>query len=468
MLATFLCGSLGVIVSLLAMSSATMSAEATSQVYVPIMQLSGEFEREILTARVNFVYHALVQKPGALEEANLHYEKAREASEKLSTMASGDPHLAAFQPAISNLSERFAAYDAALRPVLQAVADGKAHDPSFSPLVVQWAARGKELVASGSELGEKTARASAAASTSIVGSLSTSRQIIFAILACAVFGGLGLGWWLLAGINQKLRNVSDALSQGAQQVSSGSHQISTASQSLAQGASEQAATLEEVSSSAEEIRSLVKTNAEHAAEADRLMQSTATESEKADARLADLASSMDAIRETSNQVGKVIKVIKVIDEIAFQTNILALNAAVEAARAGESGMGFAVVADEVRGLAQRSAQSAKDTEKLIQLCIGSAHEGSLKLVTVVDTVRNVKRDAFTVKAHVAAVAKGSTEQSTGIDQITRSLLQLQQVTQETAANAEETAAASADMNGQAENLEQVVVDLASLLGESAG
>jgi methyl-accepting chemotaxis protein/methyl-accepting chemotaxis protein-1 (serine sensor receptor) len=172
---------------------------------------------------------------------------------------------------------------------------------------------------------------------------------------------------------------------------------------------------------------------------------------------------MDTISDASHQVSKVIKVI---DEIAFQTNILALNAAVEAARAGENGMGFAVVADEVRNLAQRSAQSAKDTETLIQLCIGNATEGVSKMKGVAETVQKVKVEASTVKRHVAEVASGCAEQSRGLEQLSRGLGQVQQLIQTTAASAEEAAAAGDEIHGQAAGMTEIVGDLLSLVGGS--
>jgi len=463
MLAMFLTGSIGVVVALFAMSQATTSATATSEAYMPVMQMSQEFEREILTARVNFIYHALIQKPGSLEEANRHYATAHAASARLSAMAASNKDAATFQSTISELDRKLTVYDAALQNVLRAVQEGRSHDESFPALITEWAAKGKDLIATASALGEMTGQATKVASDTTVLSLSRARLLDLAILGMGLAGGFGLGWWMLTAINLQLRSVSDQLNDGAKQVSSASGQIASSSQTLAQGASEQSSSLENVSSSTEEINSLTRANSEHAVAADTLMRSTALEVEEADRRLKDLSTSMDAIGDASKQVGKVIKVL---DEIAFQTNILALNAAVEAARAGESGLGFAVVADEVRSLAQRSAQSAKDTQKLIELCISSSNEGIEKLSKVVETIHNVKRDAFIVKEHVAEVASGSTEQSKGLDQIAQALTQLHHVTQMTAATAEESAAAGEQMSGQANCLEEIVVELVALVGES--
>ncbi len=172
-----------------------------------------------------------------------------------------------------------------------------------------------------------------------------------------------------------------------------------------------------------------------------------------------------SMQEINASVGKISKIIKVIDEIAFQTNILALNAAVEAARAGEAGMGFAVVADEVRNLAQRSAQAAKDTAGLIEESIAKSSEGSAKLQQVAEVIRAITDSATKVKTLVDEVNLGSCEeQARGIDEISKAINQgMNQVTQSTAANAEESASASEELSAQAEALNQVVVRLGSLV-----
>jgi methyl-accepting chemotaxis protein len=171
-----------------------------------------------------------------------------------------------------------------------------------------------------------------------------------------------------------------------------------------------------------------------------------------------------SMREIDTSSDKVAKIIKVIDEIAFQTNILALNAAVEAARAGEAGMGFAVVADEVRNLAQRSAQAAKDTAVLIEDSIAHSKEGTTRLDQVAQAIRSITASAAQVKMLVDEVSLGSQEQARGIEQIAKAVAQMQQVTQKTAANAEESASASEEMAAQAESMKEFVGELQDVVG----
>ena len=281
---------------------------------------------------------------------------------------------------------------------------------------------------------------------------------------------LALGAFVLLFVRQSaasLRHMAGGIAEGAAQVASAASQVSTSSQGLAQGASEQAATLEETSASSEEINSMVRKNAENSQNAARLMDNAARIVQDANSKLDQMVASMKDINASSD---KIAKIIKVIDEIAFQTNILALNAAVEAARAGEAGMGFAVVSDEVRNLAQRCAQAAKDTADLIEESIAKSTEGATRLGEVAVAVRSITDNSVQVKTLVDEVSLGSQEQARGIDQVAKAISQMEQVTQKTAANAEESASAGEELTAQSESLRQIVGQLASLVGqdESAG
>jgi methyl-accepting chemotaxis protein len=298
--------------------------------------------------------------------------------------------------------------------------------------------------------------------SSVAGVIASSQAkwIAYMLLAAA----LAIAPFLLIIISKttgQLRGVAANLAEGAEQITSASAQVASSSQTLAQGASEQAASLEETSSSSEEITSMTRKNAENS-------QSAATVMAEVDQRVAEgnrtLAEMVLSMQEITGSSDKISKIIKVIDEIAFQTNILALNAAVEAARAGEAGMGFAVVADEVRSLAQRSAQAAKDTAALIEESITKSNEGSARLEHVTQVIQAITESAAKVKTLVDEVNLGSQEQARGIEQISKAIAQMDRVTQGNAASAEESASASEQMSAQAEALQHIATELRTLVG----
>ena len=239
------------------------------------------------------------------------------------------------------------------------------------------------------------------------------------------------------------------MSENAEEVAGAATQVSGASQSLAQGASEQAASLEETSASTEEIASITRRNADNALQVAGLMQQSEQSASGVNQTLDRMVDKMKEIDASSN---KIARIIKVIDEIAFQTNILALNAAVEAARAGEAGLGFAVVADEVRNLAQRCAQAARDTAGLIEESIETSRDGNVRLDQMAGAVRGMTESSGRVKSLVDEVNLGSQEQSRGMDQIAKAVLQMQHVTQKNAAAAEQSASAGAELNAHADAL----------------
>jgi methyl-accepting chemotaxis protein/methyl-accepting chemotaxis protein-1 (serine sensor receptor) len=253
-------------------------------------------------------------------------------------------------------------------------------------------------------------------------------------------------------------------SPGSQQMSAAAAQISAASQSLAGAASRQAATVEETSASAEEIRAMTARNADNSVRAAGCMQESGRHVESANRLLEDMVRAMKAIGDSS---GRISGIIKAIDEIAFQTNLLALNAAVEAARAGEAGMGFAVVAEEVRNLAQRSAGAARDSTALIEESIARAREGGAKIGQVEEAIRNVISGASQAGGLVEEVRGASIEQSRGIEQVSQAIVQMEQLTQTTAASAQQSAAAAQQMHAQTLMLSRVVDELGQLVDGAA-
>ena len=259
-------------------------------------------------------------------------------------------------------------------------------------------------------------------------------------------------------INQAVTALDDALSQVAgavDQVAGASGQISSGSQTLAQGASEQASSLEEITSSMEEMSSQTKQNAANAEEAKSLAGGARDSAEKGSAAMERMAGALDQIKTSSDETAKIVKTI---DEIAFQTNMLALNAAVEAARAGDAGKGFAVVAEEVRNLAQRSAEAARNTADMIEGAVKNADNGVGIGKEVGGILAEIVEGSRKVNDLVAEIAAASKEQTQGIEQVNTALGQMDQMTQSSAANAEESASAAEELNAQADELRQMAAE----------
>jgi len=278
-------------------------------------------------------------------------------------------------------------------------------------------------------------------------------------IAAVVIGGIFI-FFIAQGIVLPLRKVVDNLNAGSEQTAAASSQVSSASQTLAEGASEQAASLEETSSSLEEMSSMTARNSENAEKVKNLVNETRNAADTGTTDMQAMAVAMSEIKVSSDDIAKIIKSI---DEIAFQTNILALNAAVEAARAGEAGMGFAVVADEVRNLAQRAANAAKETSSKIENAVTKTAQGVELSERVAKSLKAIVERIHQVDALAAEVASASKEQSQGLEQVNVAVSQMDKVTQGNAASAEESASASEELNAQAETLEETVMTLVQLI-----
>ena len=251
-------------------------------------------------------------------------------------------------------------------------------------------------------------------------------------------------------------DLNEILSQvrlTGEQIASGSAQVSDASQSLSQGATESASSLEEISSTMNEMASRTRLNAENAGLASKLAAQSQQAAESGNAQMMGMVEAMGEINASSQSISKIIKTI---DEIAFQTNLLALNAAVEAARAGQHGKGFAVVAEEVRNLAARSAKAAQETADLIEGSVKKVAVGSQIANKTADALDEIVRGISKVTDLVGEIAAASNEQAQGISQVNIGLTQIDQVTQQNTANAEESAASAVELSSQAEQLRRML------------
>jgi len=276
------------------------------------------------------------------------------------------------------------------------------------------------------------------------------------ILFCIV-----VGRYQVRSVNRVLADLAHGLDESSTQVAAASMQVSSASQTLAEGSSEQAASLEETTASLGELSAQTRRNGENAQRASELARQTRAAAEKGATDMQAMSVAMEAIKVSSDDISKIIKTI---DEIAFQTNILALNAAVEAARAGEAGMGFAVVADEVRSLAQRSAHAAKETASMIESAMTNTAKGVEINGKVETSLSEIAAKVREVDVLIAELAGASRQQTEGITQINSAMGQMDKATQSNAASAEESAASSQELSAQATAMKHSVAILLKLAG----
>jgi methyl-accepting chemotaxis protein len=257
----------------------------------------------------------------------------------------------------------------------------------------------------------------------------------------------------LAGLVERFNQLAASIVSSAEQVDSGAKLVANSSMALAQGAAEQAGSVEELTASLEQITSQTSLNAGSASEASELTSGIRTAAEAGNGRMAEMLRAMEEINASSDNIGKIIKVI---EDIAFQTNILALNAAVEAARAGQHGKGFAVVAEEVKTLAGKSAKAANETTEMIEGSIKKVEIGSRIARETAGALDSIVSEIARATELIAAIAISSNEQTAALEQVNQAILQVSEVIQRNAAASEESAAASEELSTQADSLKEFV------------
>ena len=427
---------------------------------VPVMSIQGKILQNQAMAHLTLIRHVLATNV----DEKLSYEtKINEISET-NTALLGNLEKLCNSPKEKELFEKVKQarqdYVAARVPILQISNAGK-NEEAMAVLMTSGRATYNALVKISTEFSDFETKFATDGSDTIQHNARSSKIMLASVVLGELAISIFLGFLVVTGLNRVLRRVSSSLGEGAEQVTSAAGQVSSASQSLAEGASEQAASLEETSSSLEEMASMTKRNSENAQKANDLAKHARQAADKGVGDMQSMSAAMEAIKVSSDDIAKIIKTI---DEIAFQTNILALNAAVEAARAGEAGMGFAVVADEVRNLAQRSAQAAKETAGKIEGAIAKTGQGVDISSKVAQTLNEIVTKVRQVDELVAEVASASREQTQGITQINTAVGQMDKVTQSNAANAEESAAAAEELNAQATVMKDSVTELLKLVG----
>jgi methyl-accepting chemotaxis protein len=413
---------------------------------------------EMLGLERAMVLHAIFDQKDEVERYKQQFQKASQAMDSRLQRLSAEAQTTDARARLRTLTEANTSWKASHAEFLNLLS-GQKVDLAETLM--------KDRIASTSEriqavAGERSQIAAESIETErrSAGIKSTASAVIL-IGLCLFVGGVVL--IQVRGTTRQLQGLASALSESAGQVAGAAGQVASTSRSLAQDASEQAASLQQTSASSEEISSMSRKNAESSQSAAGLVTRSQQKFGETNAKLELMVHAMDDINTSG---GKISKIIKVIDEIAFQTNILALNAAVEAARAGEAGLGFAVVAGEVRTLAQRCAQAARDTAELIEDSISKSHDGQAKVDEVAAAIRIITSESEKVKTLVEEVNMGSQDQTRGIEQVAKAVVQMEQLTQNSAASAEEGTKAAEKLTAQSEAMNGVVDRLVEMVGGS--
>jgi methyl-accepting chemotaxis protein len=442
------------------MQSVSGNEKAYAESYLPATRMATAFERDILNARVFFIYFVTIQKPGSLDKGLERYHQAESQQRDLQAFVNSREDLSELRPAVEQLGRDLDEYQSTLEAAISMMQSGMLRGDAYDAQVNDWASKAATLAEDAGKLELLCSEASGQSTQRMSDRLTSSMTVNLVVFFVALGLSVMVAVLIVRRINLSLRAVNDELRDGSEQVSIAASQVAAVSQSVARDSSQQAAMIEETSASAVEIGAIAAHSADSARTATGLVAEAVKSTEQNGRAIGECVAAMDAIGQSSRDIAKTLEVIT---QIAFQTNILALNASVEAARAGEAGMGFSVVADEVRSLARRCTAASEEISVLIEQSLGNAAAGKTKIVQLTDAGKSVSEVFAELKPLVEQIAGNSQEQSQAISLIGRALLKMEQATQRSTSAAADSASGAEELNAQSEQLRSLAEGLGQLV-----
>lgn len=453
----------GVISTFLLWDASASLSQSAGQ-HLPVLQLSAAFEREILGARTEVVFQMTGQKPGAREAGLVHLRKARELASMLRAQVTASGSLTEFLAPTEQMILDLNDHELLLGRIFDAVRDQQNEGALFATLVQDWTRVDYRLADTAAALSREVGDQAESLSRRNAVRLDTSARTT--AVACILAGILGslLGLFLARDINRGLVLAAGELSTVADQFAEASNEIAGASNFLAEGATEQTCALRQVSASCREVDSMIRRGDDNAQSLALTLDESNRASESGMEALDRMSGAFDAIAASH---GEVTRIVSIVDNLAFQTNLLAMKAAVEAIRSSETARTLAALADEAGDLAQRSAQSAKETAAAVELTAAAVAAGTGYAENAAGSLRIVAVETKRARGLSDEVSFESSRQKEGIGSIARAVAQIETVTKIVTTGADQTVAASLELSSRAATMKEIARGLTVLSGGAA-